>query len=269
MFILLFLIFDLSVSAFGKDSIEDAMKMLELETIENLRNIQKLLENSNMAESVDTTKLLTVYKEVFEKQSESLNLVMKMLTSKNNSRCGLNNQEDDEGRLLEVTTCHCVPTPPAGTGLQVSSIVYDCRDTNSSYAVTCSQGDCSTHLWPQCGDDNEENNEADDTDEDDDGDDDGDENTSLGCGAGLKSRGVKRLVGQGVFSQEEQLPCQECDQQLFQWSTWSTVGDKMVRHRGSNRIIDSYQEEERTGNKFVYMAILKNKCLTSLSLQSV
>jgi len=53
------------------------------------------------------------------------------------------------------------------------------------------------------------------------------------------------VVGQGVFSQEEQLPCQECDEQLFQWSTWYTVGDKMVRTRGSNRILDSYQEEER------------------------
>ena len=255
MFICLLLIFDISVLTMGEDPIKEAMKMLELETIENLRNIEKLLENSNMAESVDTTKLLTVYKEVFEKQSESLNLVMKMLTSKNNSRCGLNNQEDDEGRLLEVTNCHCVPTPPAGTGLQVSSIVYDCRDTNSSYAVTCSQGDCSTHLWPQCGDDNTEYDpwqyvEC-------------EEisvpylNTSVSCGAGWKSRGVKRLVGQGVFSQEEQLPCQECDEQLFQWSTWSTVGDKMVRHRGSKRIKDSYQEEERTGNKFVYMAIHK------------
>ena len=144
MFILLLIISNILVFASGEDPIKEAMQILELETIENLRNIEKLLENSNMSESVDTTKLLTVYKEVFEKQSESLNLVMKMLTSKNNSRCGLNNQEDDEGRLLEVTTCHCVPTPPAGTGLQVSSIVYDCRDTNSSYAVTCSQGDCST-----------------------------------------------------------------------------------------------------------------------------
>merc|ERR1712042_328805 len=70
-----------------------------------------------------------------------------------------------EERLLEVTTCHCVPTPPAGTGLQVSSIVYDCRGTNSSYAVTCSQGDCSTDLWPRFGDDSEKNNEDDDTNE--------------------------------------------------------------------------------------------------------
>jgi len=209
-----------------------------------------------MAESVDTTELLTAYKEVFKKQSESLNQVMIMLTSKNNSSCGLNNQEYDEGRLLEVTTCHCVPTPPAGTGLQVSSIVYDCRDTNGSYAVNCSQGDCSTDLWPRCGDDSEKNNEDDDTMENN----EYDPwqyveceaisvpylNTSVSCGAGWKSRGVKRLIGQGVFSQEEQLPCQECDQQLFQWSTWSTVGDKMVRHRGSNRIKDSYQKEERT-----------------------
>merc|ERR1719450_1213692 len=184
--------------------------MLELETIENLRNIEKLFESSNMAEIVNTTKLLTVYKEVFEKQSESLNLVMKMLTSKNNSRCGLNNQKDDEGRLLEVTTCHCVPTPPAGTGLQVSSIVYDCRDTNSSYAVTCSQGDCSTHLWPQCGevvDHSDENNE--DYKDDDSNDKHVDDpwqyveceeisvpylNKSISCGAGWQKRVVKRVV---------------------------------------------------------------------------
>ena len=184
--------------------------------------------------------------------------MMKMLTSKKNSRCGLKNQEDDEGRLLEVTTCHCVPTPPAGTGLQVSSIVYDCRDTNSSYAVTCSQGDCSNHLWPRCGDDSEDNV----TDENIEYDPwqyvKCEEiyvpylNTSVSCEAGWKSRGVKRLVGQEVFSQKEQLSCQECDEQLFQWSTWSTVGDKMVRYRGSNRIIGSYQEGGRTG-KLVFI----------------
>ena len=121
MFTLLLLIFDISVFTLGEDPIEEAMKMLQLETLENLRNIEKLLENSNISESVDTAKLLTVYKKVFEKQSESLNLVMKMLT--NNSRCDPNNLKDDEGRLLQVTTCQCVPTPPAGTGLQVSSIV--------------------------------------------------------------------------------------------------------------------------------------------------
>ena len=223
--------------------------MLLLETMENLQNIEKMLETSILFESVDPVKLLTNYKEVFVKQSEGLNMVIKML---NNSRCGLKSQEDDEGRLLEVTTCHCIPTPPTGTGLQVSSIVYDCRDTNSSYAVTCSQGDCSTHLWPQCG-----NNQDDESDENIKYDPrqyvECEEmsvpylNTSVSCGAGWKTRGVRRLVGKGVFSQEEQLLCQECDQQLFQWSTWSTVEDKMVRHRGSNRIIDSYQEEERTG----------------------
>ena len=241
----------------------------------------KMLETSILFESVDPLKLLTNHKKVFVKQSESLNMVMKMLTSKNNSRCGLNNQEDDEGRLLEVTTCHCVPTPPAGTGLQVSSIVYDCRDTNSTYAVTCNDSDCSNDLWPEC---RQEGNDRDDNNEDDDSDESNEDdtwqyveceeisvpylNTSVSCGAGWKSRGVKRLVGQGVFSQEEQLPCQECDQQLFQWSTWSTVGDKMVRHRGSNRIIHSYQEEER-GNKFVYMAIHQKCFLMSSSLQSV
>ena len=60
MFILLLLIFDISVLASGEDPIKEAMKMLELETIENLRNIEKLLENSNMLEYVDTAKLLTV-----------------------------------------------------------------------------------------------------------------------------------------------------------------------------------------------------------------
>ena len=164
----------------------------------------------------------------------------------------------------------------------MSSIVYDCRDTNSSYAVTCSQGDCSTHLWPQCGE-NSEDDDGDGNNEDDDSNENNEYdpwqyveceeisvpylNTSVSCGAGWKRRGVKRLVGQGVFSQEEQLPCQECDQQLFQWSTWSTVGDKMVRHRGSNRIIDSYQEEERTGNKFVYMTIYQECFLIFSSLQ--
>ena len=255
MFILLLLIFENTVCALGEDPIVEAVKLLK-ETIENLRSNEELLDHSSMSVDRDRADLLTVYNEVFEKQLRSLNLVMKMLTSKNNSRFGLNNLNDDEGRLLEV------PTPPAGAGLQVSSIVYDCRDTNSSYAVTCSNGDCSTNLWPQCGevvDHSDENNEDDKDDDIDDNEDDSWQyveckeisvpylNKSISCGAGLKKRVVKRLVGQGVFSQEEQLPCQECDQQLFQWSTWYTVGDKMVRQRGSNRILDSYQEEERTG----------------------
>ena len=252
MFILLILIFGNKVCASGEDPIVEAVKLLK-ETIENLRSNEELLDHSSMSVDRDRADLLTVYNEVFEKQLESLNLVIKMLTSKNNSRFGLNNLNDDEGRLLEV------PTPPAGAGLQVSRIVYDCRDTNSSYAVTCSNGDCSTDLWPQCGevvDHSDENNED---DKDDDNENDSWQyveckeisvpylNKSISCGAGLKKRVVKRLVGQGVFSQEEQLPCQECDQQLFQWSTWYTVGHKMVRGRGSNRILNSYQEEERTG----------------------
>ena len=251
MFILLLLIFENTVCASGEDPIVEAMKLLK-ETMENLRSNEELLDHSSMSVDRDRADLLTVYNEVFEKQLKSLNLVMKMLTSKNNLK-------DDEGRLLEVSAyCHCVPTPPAGAGLQVSSIVYDCRDTNSSYAVTCSNGDCSTDLWPKCGkvvDHSDENNE----DYKDDNEDDSWQyveckeisvpylNKSISCGTGLKKKVVKRLVGQGVFSQEEQLPCQECDQQLFQWSTWYTVGDKMVRQRGSSRILDSYQEEERTG----------------------
>ena len=43
MFFLLLLIFDLSLLALGEDSIQEAMKMIEIETIENLRNIEKLL----------------------------------------------------------------------------------------------------------------------------------------------------------------------------------------------------------------------------------
>merc|ERR1719450_402829 len=166
MFILLLLLGENSVFALGDDfphlegtsapaesienPIEEVIRLLQLETKENLRNIENLLGNSKRFKPLDTAEHLRVFQQVFAKQSDSLNQVMNMLSSRKNSRCGLNNLQDDEGRLLEETTCHCVPTPPAGTGLQVSSIVYDCRDTNSTYAVTCNDRDCSNDLWPEC-----------------------------------------------------------------------------------------------------------------------
>ena len=70
-------------------------------------------------------------------------------------------------------------------------------------------------------------------------------NTSVGCGRGRKDAWWKRRIGQGVFSQEvTSVPCSDCHEEMFQWSSWSTVDNKRTRMRGSNEVPHSYQEEE-------------------------
>merc|ERR1712098_831907 len=114
----------------------------------------------------------------------------------------------------------------------------------------CRDGECTTNTWPTCGQLEEDHVGG--------GDDqyhDCEEvsvpymNKTVSCGKdGWKTIEVTTEVGQGVFMEEVRSPCNDCDQKTFQWSTWSTVGNKMVRSRGSNTVEDSYQQEEKSVN---------------------
>merc|ERR1719481_957920 len=82
---------------------------------------------------------------------------------------------------------------------------------------------------------------------------------SVSCGKnGWKTGTLRTNLGGGVFMTESGLyPCAECDQQVFQWTEWTIVGDKKIRSRGKSNIIGSFQKEEKPGklNNIVFHTI--------------
>merc|ERR1712179_320507 len=54
-------------------------------------------------------------------------------------------------------------------------------------------------------------------------------------------------TGQGVFRQEYNIPCLDCNFEIFEWSAWTTSNQgRISRARGNNTIVaGSYQEEDR------------------------
>ena len=182
----------------------------------------------NINISVDNNKLMENYENLLERQSKSLSMLRTTLTKK-----------------------RCMPIPPADTGLEVTKVQFDCKDrTKSTYDINCSEGQCSTEIWPTCEIVEEETMEL--------GLGQGNENVtwkhfdceevhipylnqSVDCGSGgMKISMLKSVVGNGVFNQELfYLPCSDCDEELFQWASWSRVGNTMIRKRGSSSIVDS------------------------------
>ena len=79
-------------------------------------------------------------------------------------------------------------------------------------------------------------------------------NKSISCGRGGRKFGkLTSLVGHGFFNQEiPAIPCSDCDEELFQWTSWSRVGDRRQRKRGSQSVGDSYEEEKRIGESLVF-----------------
>ena len=86
-------------------------------------------------------------------------------------------------------------------------------------------------------------------------------NQSVWCGShGTKIGMLTKMVGNGVFNQElAPIPCSDCDAGLFQWSSWSRVGNMTKRTRGSNSIMESYQEEKKTGKRHMVVKYLLGK----------
>jgi len=227
------------------------------EVEEQMLNVANIIAKTNITitESLDTTRLSKNFEETMDKQSSSLNLLRDILT---NSSCGVV-YEEDEHRTISANPCSCIPTPPQDTGLQLTNIEYDCKDTkNSSYKIQCQDDQCITYAWPTC---------STDIREDDDGSDDLSwtehnctevdipyMNTSVGCGGsdGWKAKVTTINVGQGVFQKTgPHVPCMDCDEQIFQWTLWRTQGNKLVRTRGVESIPNSFQQQEK-GYKLYY-----------------
>merc|ERR1712013_682030 len=124
---------------------------------EHVMTIQKLMNSFHTTVSNTTDELLSNYQKLLEKQSNSISMLRKVVVNKDNSRPGLNYEEDGDGHIVSVSPCSCLPSPPPHTGLHVSSVVFGCGvNTSSSYAIQCSDGDCSTDTWPVCQDNTEE-----------------------------------------------------------------------------------------------------------------
>jgi len=224
------------------------------EVEEQMLTLANIIGKTNMTitESMDTIKLSRNFEETMDKQSNSLNLLRDLLS---NSSCGIVYEEDDH-RTISATPCSCIPTPPQDTGLQLTMIQYDCKDTkNSGYKIQCQDDHCITDAWPSCSTDDSE---------DDDSSDDLPWtynncrkvdipylNISVGCGTseGWKARVTTINVGQGVFQKTRlHVPCMDCDEQTFQWTQWKTQGNKLVRTRGVQSIPNSFQQEEKVSN---------------------
>ena len=69
-------------------------------------------------------------------------------------------------------------------------------------------------------------------------------NDSVFCGEGRRIGKVERTFGEGTHSQEISVPCNECEEEMFQWSPWNNIKNKHMRWRGSKNVTNTYQEEE-------------------------
>ena len=102
----------------------------------NLRNIENKILSLCNSDKLESTNLVEKYQELIEKQSKSLSMLRRLLTSNKSSNHGLHYEEDDQGRVISAATCQCVPNPPMNSGLKMSEIKFDCKGTtNGSYVM--------------------------------------------------------------------------------------------------------------------------------------
>eukprot|EP00092_Neocalanus_flemingeri_P087846 GFUD01110919.1.p1 GENE.GFUD01110919.1~~GFUD01110919.1.p1 ORF type:complete len:650 (-),score=161.53 GFUD01110919.1:50-1999(-) len=231
----------------GNVSIEDSLKSIETDILK-IRQTDK----------AEKRTMITKYQELVQKQSKSILMLRKLISYTVNSTSALRYQKDEEGTLLSAITCACIPDPPHGSGLRPAKITYECTESrNKSYDLNCVEGTCTIIEWPEC-----EEEITEDESNDEPSTRDHEEatwkfvncdkvyiaylNKSVNCGIGGSTVGLwKTRVGQGVFNQEVSVPCIECEEEVFEWSPWSTVQNRSVRSRGSSTVANSYQEEER------------------------
>merc|ERR1712013_242856 len=93
---------------------------------EHVMTLEKLLKSCHTTVSNTTDELLSNYQKLLEKQSNSISMLRKVVINKENSRPGLNYEEDGDGHIVSVSPCSCLPIPPSHTGLHVSSVVFGC-----------------------------------------------------------------------------------------------------------------------------------------------
>merc|ERR1719206_858852 len=91
------------------------------EVKEHVMTIQKLMNIFHATVSNNTDELLSNYQELLEKQSNSISMLRRVVVNKENSRQGLNYEEDGDGHIVSVSPCSCLPTSLPHTGLHVSS----------------------------------------------------------------------------------------------------------------------------------------------------
>eukprot|EP00092_Neocalanus_flemingeri_P024374 GFUD01026430.1.p1 GENE.GFUD01026430.1~~GFUD01026430.1.p1 ORF type:complete len:447 (-),score=83.20 GFUD01026430.1:24-1289(-) len=235
----------------GNVSIEDSLKSIETDIL-NIRQTDK----------AEKRTMITKYQELVQKQSKSISMLRKLISYTVNSTSALCYEKDEEGTLLSATTCACIPDPPHSSGLSPAEITYECAESrNKSYDLNCVEGTCTNIEWPECEEEiteDESNDEPNTRDHE--------EvtwqfvncdkvyiaylNKSVNCGIGGSKVGLRKTrVGQGVFNQEVSVPCIDCEEEVFEWSPWSTVQNRSVRSRGSSTVANSYQEEEKPGCK--------------------
>eukprot|EP00092_Neocalanus_flemingeri_P096857 GFUD01123326.1.p1 GENE.GFUD01123326.1~~GFUD01123326.1.p1 ORF type:complete len:582 (+),score=174.35 GFUD01123326.1:48-1748(+) len=230
--------------------IEEHLNNLKTDIV-NLRNDETdILKISN-----DEKFMLTKYEGLIAKQSESIFLLRTLMSYTVNSTSALRYEETEDGTLLSASTCACIPDPPT-SGLTPAQITYECAEArNKSYNLNCVKGTCTNKEWPGC---DEEITEMVINDVPT----DHKEviwqffnchevfitylNKTVSCGMGGSKVGLmNKIVGQGVFNQKVSVPCMECEEETFEWSSWSIVDKKSIRRRGSSKVGHSYQEEER------------------------
>merc|ERR1719320_1894947 len=82
------------------------------ELMEQVMTIEKLMDNYyNLTKSEERADLLSNYHKLLDKQSTSISLLRTLLISKDNSSAGLNYEEDNDGLIISVTLCSCLPSP--------------------------------------------------------------------------------------------------------------------------------------------------------------
>jgi len=206
-------------------------------------------------ESKGNSSLISHYQTLIQKQSETITMFRGMMR-------GFRYYEEN-GQVVygSPSPCQCLPLPPKDSGLEVTSMKFDCQETESSYQISCSDGKCYTDDWPECS--NRKTKEEMEKDE---------KihwlyseciplkipylNATLDCnatdviddddyGAGHKTVILEEITGEGVFRQEYMFPCLDC--RIFEWSPWSySIPGRFERERGNNTIVaGSYQKRER------------------------
>ena len=126
-----------------------------MEMKEHVIETKELLPKHNLTESAERSELLTEYKDLIGKHSNTISLLRKIVTHDGNTSTGLSYKDISNGCLISVAPCKCVPTPPSHSGLELTSIRFDCGGNSSSrYEIQCSgDGGCDTHAWPSCEED--------------------------------------------------------------------------------------------------------------------
>merc|ERR1712013_119944 len=74
---------------------------------EHVMTIQKLMNSFHTTVSNTTDELLSNYQKLLEKQSNSISMLRKVVINKENSRPGLNYEEDGDGHIVSVSPCSC------------------------------------------------------------------------------------------------------------------------------------------------------------------